>query len=219
MRSPLTCYATALRRAAAGHPTRLHLVAADRPARVLNPGDWCAGLRPGDHGVLDRCAGPSLDVGCGPGRFTAALARRGLPAVGIDICGEAVRQARRRGATAHRLDVFSAAVDRLAGHRRGWRHLLLTDGNIGIGGDPGRLLRRCARLMASGGDLLVEVDPPGAGSWRAPTQLVHGGQISRPFPWAAVAADDLDRLARTSALRVCETWTEAGRWFARVTAG
>lgn len=220
MRSPLTCYSAALRRAAAGNPVRLRLVPADgyRPARWLDPAHWCGGLRPGDHGVLARCAGPSLDVGCGPGRFTAALCGRGVPAVGIDISAEAVRQARRHGAAAHRVDVFSAGVEALADppHRARWRHVLLTDGNIGIGGDPHRLLRRCGRLMATGGDILVELDPPGSGSWHGPVTLLDSGPPSRPFPWAAVAADDLETLAHQAALRVCETWTEAGRWFARI---
>jgi SAM-dependent methyltransferase len=220
VRSALTGYATALRRAAAGAPVRLHLVAAGRPVRVLDPARWCA-LRPGDTGVVDRCAGPSLDVGCGPGRFTAALAARGLPAVGIDICPEAVRQTRRRGAVAHRLDVFSPSVERLrTGHRRGaWRHVLLTDGNIGIGGDPARLLRRCARLLAPGGDILVEVDPPGSGSWSGPVALVGEDGASAPFAWAAVDAAGVDALADAAALVVLEHWTEARRWFVRVGHG
>jgi hypothetical protein len=96
--------------------------------------------------------------------------------------------------------------------------VLLADGNIGIGGNPLRLLRHCTRLLTPGGDILVELDPPGAGSWHGPVTLHHRGVHSRPFPWAAVAADDLAALADRAALTLLESWTEAHRWFARLSA-
>jgi hypothetical protein len=97
-----------------------------------------------------------------------------------------------------------------------WRHILLADGNIGIGGDPARLLARCRDLLAPGGDILVELDPPGTGSWQGPVALCHDGRTGPLFPWAAVAADDLDALAHHTALSVLEQWTEARRCFARL---
>jgi SAM-dependent methyltransferase len=213
MTNALAYYGAALRRAAAGEAAVLHLVDpyAARPVRELVPGDWCAGARPGDRGVLTRCTGPSLDVGCGPGRLAAALATAGVPALGIDISAEAIRQARRRGAPARRADIFGPVPDAGA-----WRHLLLVDGNVGIGGDPYRLLRRCRELLATGGDILVELDPPGTGSWRGEVVLRHRGRTSRPFPWAALAADDLTALTQRAALTVLESWMEAHRWFARL---
>src|SRR5439155_8036 len=87
--------------------------------------------RPGDGGLLARCSGPTLDVGCGPGRLVAALAAAGLPTLGVDISAEAVRQARRRGAPAQRTCVFTPIAGEGA-----WQHLLLADGNIGIGRCP-----------------------------------------------------------------------------------
>src|SRR5439155_18584151 len=53
-----------------------------------------------DEAVLARAAGPVLDVGCGPGRILAELARRGVPALGIDVSPAAVRLARARGGEA-----------------------------------------------------------------------------------------------------------------------
>jgi SAM-dependent methyltransferase len=209
----LAQYGAVLRQAAAGHPTRLDLVdpAATRPARRLAPQRWCADRTPGDASLLARCTGPTLDVGCGPGRLVAALTTSGVPALGVDICAEAVRQARLRGAPAQRACVFGP----VAGEGR-WRHVLLADGNIGIGGDPHRLLRRCRQLLAPGGDILVEVDPPGSGSWRGLAALRDEDRTGHPFPWAAVAADDLATLARDSALSTVDTWTEARRCFARL---
>jgi SAM-dependent methyltransferase len=211
MTTALAQYGAALRRAAAGHPADLHLIdpSANRPARRLAPDEWCADWTPGDESLLDRCGGPTLDVGCGPGRLVAALTARGLPALGVDVSAEAVRQARRRGAPARHACVFGP-ID------GGWRHVLLADGNVGIGGDPEKLLRRCRDLLAGGGDILVELDPPGAGSWRGQVALSTGDRVSSPFPWAAVAADDLDILADATALAVTERWTSARRCFARL---
>ena len=213
MTTALAHYGAALRQAAAGRPTHLHLIdpTATRPPRRLAPGEWCGDRRPGDDGLLARCIGPTLDVGCGPGRLAAALTHAGVPTLGVDISAEAVRQARRRGAPAERVSVFAPIAN-----EGGWRHVLLADGNIGIGGDPNLLLRRCRQLLTIGGDVLVEVDPPGTGSWRGQVALRHQDRTSHPFPWAAVAADDLDNLARDTALRVLENWTEARRWFVRM---
>jgi SAM-dependent methyltransferase len=215
MSNALAYYGAALRRAAAGQGGDLHLVADVRTGwlRRLALSDWSAPLCPGDTGLLARCVGATLDVGCGPGRLAAALAGAGCQVMGIDVSAEAVRQARRRGAPARRADVF----ERLPGEGR-WRHVLLADGNVGIGGDPVRLLRRCRQLLCSGGDVVLELDPPGSGSWQAPVRLRHRGRISDAFPWAAVAADDLRRYADAAGTRVVESWTEEARWFARLCA-
>src|SRR5204863_7462240 len=87
---------------------------------------------------LAAMAAPVLDVGCGPGRLVVGLARRGAVALGVDPAPAAVALARGRGAAVLQRSVF----DPLPGHGR-WRTIVLADGNIGIGGDPVRLLRRC----------------------------------------------------------------------------
>ncbi len=211
MTTALAHYGVALRRAAAGRPADLHLidVAASRPARRLKPWKWCADTTPGDDSLLARCWGSTLDVGCGPGRLVAALAARGLTALGVDVSAEAVRQASRRGAPVRHACVFDPIES-------GWQHLLLADGNIGIGGDPERLLRRCLELLVPGGDILVELDPPGAGSWRGQVALSTQNRVSSPFPWAVVAADDLDTVVAATTLAVRERWTAARRCFARL---
>jgi SAM-dependent methyltransferase len=208
MTSALAMYGGALRRDC----IRLWLLdTSGRPLRHVDTGAWHR-LRPGDRAFLERCGGPTLDVGCGPGRLVQALHAAGVPALGIDICPTAVRLARRRGARAVSADVFGPVPG--AG---GWRHALLADGNIGIGGDPARLLRRCASLLHGDGRLLVEADPPGSGGWTGAAVLYDGTRASRPFPWAFVAADQLERYAAAAGLRVLESWNEDGRWFACLT--
>lgn len=213
--SALAVFDAALRRADAGQPTVLTLRDERGAEHRLDPHAWCSDDLAGDRSMLARCAGPTLDVGCGPGRLAAALVQRGCPALGIDISAAAVRLARRRGALALRRDVFAT----VPGHGR-WRRVLLADGNIGIDGDPYRLLRRCRDLLTPDGHLLVEVTEPGSRSWSGTASLRRdAGPPSAPFRWASVSAHDLPAVAAATALRILETWTEADRWFARLTRG
>ena len=181
---------------------------ADGHATPLNAQRWLREL-PGDRSLLDRCAGPALDVGAGPGRLTVALAERGIPALAIDITPYAVILARSSGAVALQRDVFG----HLPGTGR-WATVLLADGNIGIGGDPAALLRRAADLLAPGGALVAEVGPPGARSHREQVRLKTAAGPGAWFPWAWVSIDRIGGLAAESGLRTTEVWTDSGRWFA-----
>jgi SAM-dependent methyltransferase len=209
--SALAVYGAALRRASRGQCAALRLVdGCGAAVRHLDAGAWYAELRPGDGGLLERCRDGSstLDIGCGPGRLTGALAAEGRMALGVDVSPHAVRYARQRGAPAVRVDVFGAVP--AAGR---WCRALLADGNIGIGGDPVRLLRRCRSLLSASGAVLVEVDPPGTRSWVGELALADRVRVSTSFAWAFVGVDDIAAMADSALLRVVETWTEAGRWF------
>lgn len=210
--SALRAYEDGLRLAEAGHRVTLTLRDDRGDPHPVDVAAWCRSFLPGDRGLLDRCAGPTLDVGCGPGRLTGELLGRGRPALGVDISAAAVAIARRRGVTALRRDVF----DPLPGHGR-WTHVLLADGNIGIGGDPHRLLRRAHRLLAPGGRLHTELAPPGTPAWSGTATVQTGAGHSSPLPWASVPLDDLTAVAAATAMRVLDTWTEAGRWFGTLT--
>lgn len=120
--------------------------------------------------------------------------------------------AHRRGAAARLCDVFSDVPD--AGW---WAHVLLIDGNIGIGGAPLHLLRQCSKLLRPNGTLVAELGAPGSRTWRRRVQLHHDGACTPAFPWAAVSIDDLAPLAAGAGLAVAEHWTTANRWFARLT--
>jgi SAM-dependent methyltransferase len=167
-----------------------------------------------DERLLARCAGPTLDVGCGPGRLTSALADRGVPALGIDVSPVAVDLTRRRGAAALCADVFDDVPD--AGR---WRHVLLADGNVGIGGDPAALLRRVADLLSPIGTALVEVDGPGTGLRRQAARMVRPGGPTGWFPWARLAVDAVDAPAAEAGLLVRGTENADGRWFAELARG
>lgn len=164
---------------------------------------------PGDTSLVDRCHGPTLDVGSGPGRLTVALAERGVPALGIDVTPYAVEIAQSSGALAILRDVF--------GHVPGagrWMTVLLADGNIGIGGDPAALLRRVGELLAHGGHALIEVQPPGVPLRCENVRLRRDDSAGAWFPWAYVGADQIGEVARSAGLILEETWSASGRWFA-----
>ncbi|HEU5356050.1 MAG TPA: DUF2064 domain-containing protein [Actinocrinis sp.] len=158
-----------------------------------------------DSSLLDRCTGPTLDIGCGPGRLAAELARRGIPSLGVDVTPVALLIARAAGATALRRSVF----DRLPGEGR-WPYALLIDGNIGIGGDPQALLARIKALLSPrNGRLLVEA---AAGELDERHELRLGEQ-GAPVPWASVGASALLALARPLGFRLEASWESAGRKF------
>lgn len=181
-------------------------------ARIELPVErWQAEPDHADQLLLDRCTGPTLDIGCGPGRLTASLGSRGVPALGVDVSPVAVRLTRQRGALAVRRDVFQ----RLPGEGR-WQHVLLADGNVGIGGDPGRLLRRAGELLARGGTVLVELDPPGTGLRRGQARLTGGPGEHGWFPWARLGADATESQAEAAGLVVRWCVERSGRWFAEL---
>ena len=191
--------AHAMDQAFAGAPC--HFIAHNGTARLLNVQQWRA--EPDNDELrlfVDPCRGTTLDIGCGPGRLAAALSGRGISAMGIDVSSEAIRQARDRGAVAIRRDVFA----NVPGEGR-WDFALLADGNLGIGGDPVRLLRRAADLVRPGGDIIAEVDPAGTGIVRAHVRLRVGERMTAPFAWANVGIDSIDAVATAAGLIVVAT--------------
>jgi SAM-dependent methyltransferase len=162
---------------------------------VLAVRRWHADASGEDAWLLDRCAGPVLDLGCGPGRLVAALGRRGIPALGVDASAAAVARCRARGAAVLRRDLFSALPGR-------WQHVLLADGNIGIGGDPVRLLGRAAALLRPGGTMLVETDPEPAARWAGTARVHTADGAGPPVPWAVLGADALREVAAAVGLAV-----------------
>ena len=137
-----------------------------------------------DEHVLARCSRlPTLDLGCGPGRFTASLHRRGSPALGVDTSPVAIELTRRRGGTAIRADLFSPLPAEGC-----WGQVLLIDGNIGIGGDPVRTLQRTAELLAPGGIVIAETDPRPATLCQEMLRWETYREITQWFPWSRVGA-------------------------------
>ena len=181
-------------------------------ALELDLGRWHDPATEEEAELLASLKGPVIDLGCGPGRLVVHLASRQVPALGVDSSPSAIALARMRHATVLQRDLF----DPLPGEGR-WGSALLFDGNVGIGGDPTRLLRRCRELTGPRGEVVAEVQPPGTGWRRLTAWFERDGRRSQSFAWAVVGADDIAGLARKAGLEVADLApTPSGRWFARL---
>ena len=177
--------------------------------RELPVHTWTERADDADEALLSYCEGATLDIGCGPGRLTAALADRGHVVLGIDVVNEAVGQTRDRGVFALCRDVFS----RLPGEGR-WQTALLADENLGIGGDPEALLGRARELLASRGRVVVEVAPPGVRRSTEWAFLESDGVRSKPFRWSVVGTDDIREVATAAGFTRVGVHAVGDRWCA-----
>ena len=182
-----------------------HPLQALRWLEAADASDWQLFVAP--------CSGPTLDVGCGPGRLLVALQRQGVLSHGIDLSAAAIARARARGVAATCADVFSPMPGELPdeGH---WSHVLLADGNVGIGGRPAQLLGRVRSLLATRGRAHVELAPgrwADAGVTTTRLRLRVGGDYSTSFRWATVGVDAIARLADNAGLRLLRLERHAGR--------
>ena len=191
----------------------LVLRTADGRALPLEMSRFCGPPDAADEELLRRCRGPVLDVGCGPGRLTVALTDRGIPALGVDISRTAVARTRQAGAAALHRSVF----DPLPGQGR-WATVLLADGNIGIGGQPSRLLYRCAQLLAPDGRLLIEAEPGNVDEQMSAWLEHPDGRRGPVFPWARMGTAAVLRAAADAGLKVVGQWRHADRAFVCATA-
>jgi SAM-dependent methyltransferase len=174
----------------------------DGRVHTLPVGNWLGGH--GADEVFDRalialCHGPTIDLGCGPGRLVAHLVQRGIPALGVDRSATAVQLARSSGAPALQRDVF----DPLPGTGT-WHTALLADGNVGLGGDPRRILARAKQLLRRGGRCLVEFDTAATGVRHAWVRLESARGVGPWFRWASAGIDCAGRLAEQASMSLTE---------------
>jgi len=191
-----------------------HIVGLEPVPVRLPVATWSSRADTDDVALLAHCVGPTLDIGCGPGRMTQHLAELGHPVLGIDVVAEAVAQTRARGVAALQRDVF----DPLPGESQ-WGTALLADGNIGIGGDPRALLTRAGTLVRPGGLVVVDLAAPGAGVRTRTVRIQTRLRRSRPFPWSVVGADAIGAVSTGTGLVVLGLHRQDDRWFAVLTKG
>jgi len=194
-------------------PQPVTLVTECGHSMVVDVARWHSPASDADLSVIERCHGPVLDVGSGPGRIVRALGAQGIPGLGIDLSRAAVEHASAAGVACVVADVFSTVPG--AGT---WKTGLLLDGNIGIGGDPLRLLHRVHALLAPGGCLVVETAAPGRPLHRYEARVERDGEASPWFPWAQVGVQALVPLALDAGFGIGPIIEDDGRWFVELIA-
>lgn len=195
-----------------GPMTAVVLMRFDDGSSVPLPADrWHGTCDQSETAVLKRVLGPVIDIGCGPGRHVEWLAMNGVNALGIDPSPRAVALASARGIPVIGRSVF----DHLPGEGR-WTTALLLDGNVGIGGDPVKLLRRVGDLLQPSGVCVAEVDGPDATGKVRMARLEVDGVHTRWFPWANLSVSDLEDVAQQAGSQVRSLISEGGRWFAEI---
>jgi SAM-dependent methyltransferase len=188
----------------------------DGEVRHLPVRRWLGGRHADGHFdrvVVELCKGPTIDLGCGPGRLVTELVRRGIPALGVDQSATAVGLARRKGAPVIRRDLFEP----LPGTGR-WQTVLLADGNIGLGGDPLRMLRRAAQLLVCGGNCIAEFEAVTTGIRTGWVRLESSQTIGPWFRWASVGIDCAAELAAQAGLAIIGIHPIGSRVVASLTA-
>jgi hypothetical protein len=95
--------------------------------------------------------------------------------------------------------------------------VLLADGNVGLGGDPLRVLRRAAELLNRGGDCVVEFDAVAMGIRTGWVRLESSRTIGPWFRWAMVGIDSAASLAREAGLVMTDVHTIGHRVIATLT--
>lgn len=180
---------------------------------------WCAvGVDPDpddvrfDAAVVDRCVGSTIDLGCGPGRMLDALARRDLISLGVDSSAVAVDLARRRGRSVLHRDIH----ERLPGEGR-WSTALVIDGNVGIGGDPARVLARAGALIRTGGTILAEIDPTVEHIEHEMVRVETRDVVGAWFPWARIGLLGAEDAGRACGLTIRRRWEMSGRLVVEMT--
>lgn len=212
--SPLDVYGEDLLTAQDGVAPTTWLRYSDGRTMVLDLPRWTAPASGADTELLARCDGPTLDIGCGPGRLTRALVSRGLDCLGVDVAPVAVDLARIGGTPVLHASIYDQVLDETR-----WASVLLADGNVGIGGDVPALLSRCRELLLPAGRVLVELDTPDETTRTVTVRIESSsGSTSSWFPWAHVSATDVHEVAAQAQLVVADAWQATGRWFADLRA-
>jgi hypothetical protein len=99
-----------------------------------------------------------------------------------------------------------------------WHTVLLVDGNVGLGGDPRRIMGRAAELLASGGRCVAEFDVEAIGIRARWVRLESGSDVGPWFRWASVGVDSAAALASQVGLTLAGVQLTGGRVIARLAA-
>ena len=159
--------------------------------------------------VMSRSPRTVLDIGCGEGWLSRALAERGASVTGVDVVPELIEKARAAGGADFRVmsyeEIAAGALD------------ISVDAAVAnfalIGGDAvDGLMRTAHKLLTAGGALIVQTphpvvaggDAPYVDGWREGSWAGCGENFSRPAPWYFRTIETWVRLVVESGLDLVE---------------
>lgn len=159
--------------------------------------------------VMSRSPRTVLDIGCGEGWLSRALAERGASVTGVDVVSELIEKARAAGGADFRVmsyeEIAAGALD------------ISVDAAVAnfalIGGDAvDGLMRTAHKLLTPGGALIVQTphpviaggDAPYVDGWREGSWAGCGENFSRPAPWFFRTIETWVRLVVESGLDLVE---------------
>jgi hypothetical protein len=99
-----------------------------------------------------------------------------------------------------------------------WQTVLLVDGNVGLGGDPRRILGRAAELLGRAGRCVAEFDAEAIGIRSRWVRLESAYDVGPWFRWASVGVDSAAALAVQVGLTLTTVRLIGGRVVASLAA-
>lgn len=151
-----------------------------------------------------------LDVGCGEGWLTRALASRGVEVVGVDGCAALVDRAGGRGGGCFRAIGYDEIIADPAILGQPYDGIVCNFSLLGE--EIGDLLRSLRKAIVSDGHLLIQTvhpftacqEQPYIDGWKTETFDKFGGAFREPMPWYFRTVSSWFQQVSESGWRVCE---------------
>ncbi|MEG4497073.1 class I SAM-dependent methyltransferase [Microcoleus sp. F10-C6] len=151
-----------------------------------------------------------LDVGCGEGWLTRALANRGFEVVGVDGCAVLVDRAREKGGSCFRAIGYDEIIADPAILGQPYDGIVCNFSLLGE--EIGGLLRSLRKAIVSDGHLLIQTvhpftacqEQPYVDGWKTETFDNFGGAFREPMPWYFRTVSSWFQQVSESGWRVCE---------------
>ena len=151
-----------------------------------------------------------LDVGCGEGWLTRALANRGVEVVGVDGCNALVDRAILKGGGCFRAIGYDDIIADRAILGQSYDTIVCNFSLLGE--EIGDLLRSLRQAIVSDGHLLIQTihpftacqEQPYVDGWKIETFDNFGGAFREPMPWYFRTVSSWFQQVSESGWRVCE---------------
>ncbi len=151
-----------------------------------------------------------LDVGCGEGWLTRALANRCIEVVGVDGCRALVDRAREKGGGCFRAIGYDEIIADPAILGQSYDGIVCNFSLLGE--EIGDLLRSLRQAIVSDGHLLIQTvhpftagqEQPYVDGWKTETFDNFGGAFREPMPWYFRTVSSWFQQVSKAGWRVCE---------------